>query len=159
MLQYASRKKEIIMYCKNCGKEIGEEAKFCPNCGTSQNMEQQPFTATEASYEVVEDKPAKCWTVFSIVGKVLGIVCLSTSVIPYINIFSFCFAIAGIVMSCLGRRAQTEATDKNCSLGLKLSIAAVVVSFVMLIVYIIAFGGVLFGIYEGLFEDIVYGVY
>lgn len=25
------------MYCKNCGKEIGENA-FCPHCGTAQTQ-------------------------------------------------------------------------------------------------------------------------
>lgn len=25
------------MYCKNCGKEIENEVRFCPHCGTSQD--------------------------------------------------------------------------------------------------------------------------
>lgn len=33
-----------IMYCSQCGKQIGEDAKFCPNCGASnqatQNVQQ-----------------------------------------------------------------------------------------------------------------------
>lgn len=26
------------MYCKNCGKEISEDTKFCPECGTSTEL-------------------------------------------------------------------------------------------------------------------------
>ena len=26
------------MYCKNCGKEIPEDARFCPQCGTPQDV-------------------------------------------------------------------------------------------------------------------------
>lgn len=126
------------MYCRNCGKELDEDARFCPNCGA----EQESFAQTETVYTtaaVVEDKPPRVWSVFSTIGKVLGIVCLATSLIPYINYFSFCFAIVGIVMSCLGRKAKTEEADKNCSLGLKLSIAATVISFVMMIMYPVIF--------------------
>lgn len=123
------------MYCRNCGTKIDEDVKFCPNCGENlQSTAQEPSTST-GTPEVVEDKPAKVWTIFSQVGKILGIVCLATSLIPYINYISLEFAIAGIVFSCLGRKAKTEETDKNCSLGLKLSIAAVVVSFVMAVLY------------------------
>ena len=138
------------MYCKNCGKELDKNVRFCPNCGTFvQEDVQQPSTATvpvEATAGVVENKPPKVWTVFSIIGKVLGIVCLSTSLIPFINYLSFGFGIAGIVMSCLGRKAKTEATDKNCRIGLILSIVAVSVSFVLIITYYILLFGFALGI-------------
>ena len=134
------------MFCKKCGKEIDDGVKFCPYCGTNMEAEIQPSAPTEtpaATTEVTEDKPPKVWTVFSLVGKILGIVCLCASLIPYVNWFSFGFGIAGIVFSCLGRKAKTEATDRNCSIGLKLSIAAVVISFVMIIVYAVVFALVL----------------
>lgn len=37
------------MFCKNCGKEIENGAKFCPHCGTSQGLSQH----------VVEPVPVK----------------------------------------------------------------------------------------------------
>ena len=132
------------MYCKNCGKELGNDVRFCPNCGTFvQEDAQQPSTATapiETNAGVVENKPPKVWTVFSIIGKILGIVCISTSLIPYLNWFSFGFGIIGIVMSCLGKKAKTEETDRNSRIGLILSIVAVAVSLVMIIVYAVLFG-------------------
>lgn len=30
------------MYCRQCGKEIGEDAAFCPYCGASQVPQAQP---------------------------------------------------------------------------------------------------------------------
>ena len=127
------------MYCKYCGKEIDEDVNFCPHCGKSQQGEPQPVAPSEpnrATVAVAEDKPPKVWTVFSIVGKVLGIVCLCASIVPYLNYFSLMFAIVGIVMSCLGRKAKTEETDRNCSIGLILSIIAVALSVIMIIVYL-----------------------
>lgn len=127
------------MYCRHCGKELTDDAKFCPNCGTSTQEEvRDPFTSNEhfnAPNEVVEDKPPKVWTVFSVIGKVLGIVCLCASIIPYVNIFAMAGGIFGIVFSCLGRKAKTQATDNNCRIGLILSIIAVALSLVMIIIY------------------------
>ena len=148
------------MYCINCGKEIGEDVKFCPNCGTPVHKEvQQPFASTDVPVEtvgVVEDKPPKVWTVFSIIGKILGIVCLSTALIPFINYLSLGFGVVGIVMSCLGRKANTEETDKKCRIGLKLSIAAVVISFVLIIVYYVIFFVILWGSVEWDEFNIIY---
>ena len=126
------------MYCRNCGTELDENVKFCPNCGEPVQDTVQHHSTTTA--EVVEDKPPKVWSVFSVVGKVLGIVCLATSLIPFLNYISLELGIVGIVLSCLGKKAKTEEAYKNCSLGLKLSIAAVAVSVVTVIVYEVLMG-------------------
>ena len=139
------------MYCRKCGRALEADALFCPICGTAVNNAGEQSLADElaltttavhealAARPAAEDKPLRVWTIFSIVGKILGIVCLITSIIPYLNYFSLGFGIVGIVMSCLGRKAKTEETDRNCRLGLKLSIAAVVLSAVMIIVYLVVF--------------------
>ena len=129
------------MYCHNCGKEISEGIQFCPYCGTNLNGGPQPSSSANApatSGEAAENKPPKVWTVFSRIGKILGIVCLATSILPYLNYFSLALGVVGIVMSCLGKKAKTEETDKACRLGLILSIIAVAVSFIMVIVYYVA---------------------
>ena len=142
------------MYCRNCGKEINEETQFCPTCGAKQFESSQsqgstydaPFTtATE-----IEDKPAKCWSVFALIGKILGIVAISLCWIPYpVSMF---LGIPGIVMSCLGRKAIDEDSISNRTIGLKLSIAGTVVSFVWFIIfYSLLLGGVFAGAL-GLFE-------
>lgn len=141
------------MYCKYCGKEIEEDVKFCPYCG--KNLlekaveDAQPLengVETSASEQAVahtpaapvqaeEKKPPKVWTVFSKVSKILGIVCLSASWIPYFGlVLAISLGVPGIVFSCLGRKAKTEETDRNCRIGLTLCIIAIPVSIVLFIV-------------------------
>lgn len=140
------------MYCKNCGKEVDGDSKFCPYCGTNiepkvrqpakqtdfQPVDVAPASSTsQATAAPVENKPPKVWTVFARISKILGIVCLSTSIIPYLNYFSLALGVVGIVMACLGKKALTKEALDNCNLGLKLSIAAVAVSIVMIIAFFI----------------------
>ena len=130
------------MFCKNCGAKIDDDARFCPTCGAEIKSDERPSMSTgvgEVAFEKAEDKPPKVWTVFALVSKILGIVCLVASFIPYVNYFSLSFGIIGIVMACLGRKAKNAEADKNCSIGLKLSIAAVVVSVVLAIFYTVLF--------------------
>lgn len=134
------------MYCKHCGSRLDDDARFCPNCGASVQKEESEFTATElpkAAYEPIEEKPAKVWSVFALLGKILGIVCFVASFIPWINWISLEVGVIGIVFSCLGRKAKTEEADSNCSTGLKFSIAAVILSLILGIVYYVLFLGAL----------------
>ena len=41
------------MYCKNCGKEIKETAKFCPACGYKVSEEQMTIKKTKLSFIVL----------------------------------------------------------------------------------------------------------
>lgn len=132
------------MFCTKCGKEISDDTKFCPQCGTP--VASDPLNTVPAA----EKKPAKVWTVFSVIGKILGIVCFATAFIPILNINSIELGIIGIVMSCLGRKALTEEADNNCRIGLKFSIAAVAVSVAILalffvIIYAAALGSIISG--------------
>ena len=139
------------MYCKNCGMKLDDDANYCPRCGTNQ---QSAGGNSYASAETcaangvnTEKKPPKVWTIFSRVGKILGIACVATALIPYLNLFSLDFGIVGIVLSCLGKKAKTEETDNDCRIGLILSIIAVAVSFVMIIIYTVVFELAILGIY------------
>ena len=59
------------MYCSNCGKEIGEDQKFCPNCGVEIVKSAEPSKKVEKSVEEEEgDKKTnsiKCF-VFGIIA-------------------------------------------------------------------------------------------
>ena len=128
------------MTCKNCGKELNDDVRFCPVCGTEQIKEETPleesFTATEATAEVVVEPTPKKWMVFSKMGKIFGIIAFVLVFIPGINLFtSWWLGIAGIVFSSLGKKAKTEQSEKNFKVGLALSIVALVLSIVMVVVY------------------------
>lgn len=140
------------MYCKHCGKELDENIRFCPACGTEQKVASQvdeeivseataeqvapESVAAETTAEVAEEpKQPKVWRVFSIIGKVLGIVSISICWIPFM--LGFSLGIPGIVFSCLGKKYHTPETDKNFKVGLTLSIIGLVGSLLSYIIYVI----------------------
>lgn len=57
------------MYCKHCGKEISETAKFCDGCGKSVSEETKPVAAP-----VVEEKPKKKKKRHPILGTILLVI-------------------------------------------------------------------------------------
>lgn len=50
------KERGIAMYCKNCGKEIEPDAKFCQECGTPVQEPAQPQAGPEI---IPEEKPKK----------------------------------------------------------------------------------------------------
>lgn len=125
------------MYCKKCGTELHGE-RYCPVCGTEQveNVSNDPFTTTTTA-EVGGKQPAKVWSIFATVGKVLGIVSIATCWIPFL--IGLVAGVPGIVFSCLGKKAQNDLALSKCRTGLKLSIAGLVISiFTYIMLFIIA---------------------
>ena len=49
------------MFCKNCGKQLPDEAKFCGNCGTPVTMPAAPWTPGPAP-EGAPDETVKLLT-------------------------------------------------------------------------------------------------
>ena len=135
------------MYCKKCGKELDENIRFCPACGTEQRVAEfgaeesvEEVTVTTAEQEanagvVEEPQQPKVWKVFSIIGKILGIVSISTCWIPFM--LGLSLGIPGIVLSCLGKKYHTPETDKNFKVGLTLSIIGAVGSLLSYIIYVV----------------------
>lgn len=127
------------MYCKRCGKKLDDDSRFCPNCGINiQREEEQACTSMPANigYETVENKPARAWSVFALIGKVLGIVCFATSFIPWIHWLVLEVAVIGIIFSCLGKVAKTVEAESNSRVGLSFSIAALATSVFTIILYL-----------------------
>ena len=46
------------MFCRKCGKEISNEAKFCPMCGENQGIKAQEFVVQETKV-IVSNKTNK----------------------------------------------------------------------------------------------------
>lgn len=124
------------MYCKNCGKELSESTRYCPACGTEQLKDaatfDDPFTATATPVE--EPKPAKCWSVFAKVGKILGILAICLSWSPG---YGMIIGIPGIVFSCLGKKANDDVSIYNSKNGLIMSIIGTAISFFIIFIYIL----------------------
>ncbi len=124
------------MFCTKCGKEIPEEAKFCPHCGASTNGEPQPnanrdtyFTPPPAPrYQQQPAQQTQETNTMAIVGFVL----------------SFFITIAGLICSIIGYRnadSQYGGNGKGLALaGIIISAISMVIAFVCVIV-VISFAG------------------
>lgn len=44
------------MFCRNCGKEIPESTKFCPNCGTNVSLENRATDAANSAFRATEQE-------------------------------------------------------------------------------------------------------
>lgn len=64
-----------MKYCSNCGKDLTDEQKICPNCGYTVNTETASFSA--------ENK--KPWDVLSIVGFCISLIGLLIDLIAFIS--------------------------------------------------------------------------
>lgn len=83
------------MFCPKCGKEIMDEAVICPHCGC----------ATKAGTNSVGERKTN---IFAIVGF----------------IFSFLFAIVGLVLSIIGYKKAPEYNNS----GKNLALAGIIIS-------------------------------
>lgn len=95
------------MFCKNCGREIDNNAAVCPYCGVVASKEQLT--------------PKSETNVLAIVGFVL----------------SFFIAIAGLICSILGKKKADELSGSGKGLataGIVISIASMAISVIYIIV-------------------------
>ena len=98
------------MYCRNCGKEIKNEASFCPYCGAKQ--------AVRTSFET-EPKEYNIWC---IIGFALS--CVSV----LIDFRGLC-SITGIVLSVIGLQKLKHSNEK----GKALAVAGIVIGAVKIV--------------------------
>ena len=90
------------MFCKNCGKEIPEDAKFCPNCGAKQNGEEETLlknhvglNEVECNMDFEDNKPRKS-SVIAYLGFGLSIASIFVDYEYLVSIIAFGLSIAGI---------------------------------------------------------------
>ena len=57
------------MFCKNCGKEIDDNAVVCPNCGVATEKMQQATAPTQ------KNTIAVVGFIFSFLGGLIGLIC------------------------------------------------------------------------------------
>ena len=99
------------MFCIKCGKELNEDQNICPHCGTFVKEKVNINTSNE-----IHDRN-------SLIGFVLGFVCITTCAIPIIG---FATSICGIVFSSKG--LKSELNKGKAIAGLVLSIIFLIFS-------------------------------
>ena len=90
------------MFCKNCGKEIDDNAVVCPNCGVATEKmaaNTTPAPAQKNSMAIAGFVLALLG--FNLIALILSIVGLTNSKKPEYAGDGKGFAIAGIVISCI----------------------------------------------------------
>lgn len=106
------------MYCKNCGKQIDDKAVICPHCGVATDeyaLNAQPAVQTTKTNG------------FAIAGFVLSLIGISLGYYTFdlVPLLGLIFSIIGLVKS------------KTYGSGKGLSIAGLVISIVMFVIWLI----------------------
>ena len=125
-----TRKENIMAFCKNCGNELPDGAKFCTSCGAPA-QENETVEATPVVNETVyTETPAPKerslnvgMLVFSIINTAL---CCSV------------FGIIAIIMTILARTADTdEGENSKLKTAKTLNILGVILGFVISVAYFV----------------------
>lgn len=97
------------MYCRNCGKEINDNADVCLNCGAATNK----TTANQSNTQQTN--------VFALIGFIL----------------SFIIPVAGLVLSIIGKNKAASYNDNGKGLSLAgIIISSVFLAFALFITII-----------------------
>ena len=139
------------MYCRYCGKELPEEAKFCPSCGAKLVEEIETSIEAEPVFDMPkEEKPksSKVWDTFATIGMILGIInmamCLLFAIgfknvtlqnLTYIATFLESCGVPAIILSVLGKKSLLYKTRGLA--GTILGIISVIVEALLIIIYLI----------------------
>lgn len=139
------------MVCKNCGKEIDEGTKFCPECGAAQV--DVALNNAEAKNEKAQSSPESAqasgklaeYNTMCIVGLIVAVISLFLTAYGVIGI-------AGIVLSYLGFKKCKEENKK----GKELAIIGMVlgaysaISGIFTIIYVLMIKNAVTGITTGI---------
>lgn len=77
------------MFCKNCGKEIAENVRFCSGCGSEVNVTAVPGNSMNTSNQVSSASPKKKSKLKIVLIIVLVIVLLIVGILIYAGTHSF----------------------------------------------------------------------
>lgn len=108
------------MYCKNCGKQIENDATFCKYCGTKVNeIVAEKKVESKPTYQHTEQNRAE--------SPVIGILSI---------IFSFFIAIIGCILGIIGLQSYKEKPNiTNCKIGLVISIVSIILEVIAIFAY------------------------
>lgn len=136
------------MKCANCGKEIADGAKFCPECGAAQgenDVKMKGETAQSAGPSPQASNKVTEYNTMCIAGLVVSIISI------FLNAYGI-VGIAGIVISYLGFKKSKEEGKK----GKELAIIGMVlgaysaISGIAAIIYVLMIKNAVTGITAGI---------
>ena len=124
------------MFCRYCGNQLPENAKFCSSCGAKVAEDIQEVKYEEPQIVYVEEKHEEViergpWKNFARTGMTLGII---SACVPYYGIIVMIF---GFVFSGLGLKSRVN--RGKAITGMCFS-AAAIINFILLIALIVYLG-------------------
>lgn len=84
------------MYCLNCGKQIHDNAVFCPECGTRSMQGQEQVHSAEPIYRQQVTSNAKV-NIMAIIGFVVACVSILINFAGIVGIVALVFSVVGLV--------------------------------------------------------------
>ena len=116
------------MYCSHCGKEISEDATFCPNCGS--RVKGSPVPPRQTGRDEFFDAPPRPAPEQQTPAQSTG-----TNTYALVGfVLSFLIAIAGLICSIIGLQQCTRYNGN----GKGLAIAGIIISAVSIATSVIA---------------------
>lgn len=124
-----TRKENIMAFCKNCGNELPDDAKFCTSCGAPA-QENETVTATPVVNETVyTETPAPKERSLNVGMLVFSI----------INMALYCgvvFGIISLIMTILAKNADTDESEHSKLKTAKiLNIIGIIITSVIALLY------------------------
>ena len=130
-----------MAFCKNCGAELDEGAKFCASCGTAQAEEEKATTenAAEEKVEIPEyvapDMPPKASGVLNVAQLVWSIINIIMCCMP-LGVVALIFTITAKDAPSTEEEAKKLKTAKTCNLiatigGVVINVLLFVFSFIL----------------------------
>lgn len=108
-------------FCYNCGKELTDDAKECPNCGKQTNYAVEKQAKNETSSQI--DPNAKTYSIVSLVCGICSIVFCSIH-----WLISLLSIISGVVAVICSVKAKKTSSNGMATAGLVCGIIGIVLS-------------------------------
>ncbi len=127
-----------FVYCEECGREISDKAKFCPNCGCAFKIKGRGFAITSMVLGIIActcSLPVILATVFSLIDQfnnfaifnsVFNIIISATTLI--VGTLSLVFGIISVAMACKLKKSLA---------GISLGSISTVICLICLIISIV----------------------
>ncbi len=105
-----------MAYCRNCGKEIDNNASFCPDCGASQNTAAASAQNQTPAPAAVSDEGGILW-----------------------GLLGCCIPIVGLILYLIWKNERPR-TAKSAGLGALISVGISVLYYIVVLLIGIGFG-------------------